>query len=113
MADLYKTETITRSEVDSLDGITVLDFGTNWCGHCRSAEPYVERALADFPQINHIKVEDGQGRPLGRSYRVKLWPTLVFVRLGQELSRVVRPTSADAVRAVSYTHLTLPTKRIV
>ena len=98
MADLYKTETITRSEVDSLDGITVLDFGTNWCGHCRSAEPYVERALADFPQINHIKVEDGQGRPLGRSYRVKLWPTLVFVRLGQELSRVVRPTSADAVR---------------
>ena len=98
MADLYKTETITRSEVDSLDGITVLDFGTNWCGHCRSAEPHVERALADFPQINHIKVEDGQGRPLGRSYRVKLWPTLVFVRLGQELSRVVRPTSADAVR---------------
>ena len=98
MSDLYKTETITRSEVDSLDGITVLDFGTNWCGHCRSAEPHVERALADFPQINHIKVEDGQGRPLGRSYRVKLWPTLVFVRLGQELSRVVRPTSADAVR---------------
>ena len=98
MADLYKTGTITRSEVDSLDGITVLDFGTNWCGHCRSAEPHVERALADFPQINHIKVEDGQGRPLGRSYRVKLWPTLVFVRLGQELSRVVRPTSADAVR---------------
>ncbi|HBS79189.1 MAG: thiol reductase thioredoxin [Pseudomonas sp.] len=98
MADLYKTETITRSEVDSLDGITVLDFGTNWCGHCRSAEPHVERALADFPQINHIKIEDGQGRPLGRSYRVKLWPTLVFVRLGQELSRVVRPTSADAVR---------------
>jgi thioredoxin 1 len=98
MADLYKTETITRSEVDSLDGITVLDFGTNWCGHCRSAEPHVERALADFPQVNHIKIEDGQGRPLGRSYRVKLWPTLVFVRLGQELSRVVRPTSADAVR---------------
>jgi thioredoxin 1 len=98
MADLYKTETITRSEVDSLDGITVLDFGTNWCGHCRSAEPHVERALADFPQVNHMKIEDGQGRPLGRSYRVKLWPTLVFVRLGQELSRVVRPTSADAVR---------------
>ncbi|MBU0813410.1 MAG: thioredoxin family protein, partial [Gammaproteobacteria bacterium] len=49
MADLYKTETITRSEVDSLDGITVLDFGTNWCGHCRSAEPHFERALADFP----------------------------------------------------------------
>lgn len=98
MADLYKPETITRAEVDSLDGLTVLDFGTNWCGHCRSAEAHIERALADYPQINHIKVEDGQGRPLGRSYRVKLWPTLVFVRLGQELSRVVRPTDPEAVK---------------
>lgn len=97
MADVYKTETITRAEVDSLDGVTVLDFGTNWCGHCRSAEPHIERALAEYPQINHIKVEDGPGRPLGRSYRVKLWPTLVFVRLGQELGRVVRPTDAKVV----------------
>ncbi|WP_019342585.1 thioredoxin family protein [Stutzerimonas stutzeri] len=97
MADVYKTETIARAEVDSLDGVTVLDFGTNWCGHCRAAEQHIEQALAEYPQINHIKVEDGPRRPLGRSYRVKLWPTLVFVRLGQELARVVRPTDAKVV----------------
>ena len=99
MAGLYTTETITRPEVDSLDGITVLDFGTNWCGHCRAAQPYVERALASYPQIRHIKIEDGQGRRLGRSYRVKLWPTLIVVRMGEEVARVVRPTDAEAVQA--------------
>ncbi|WP_028240130.1 thioredoxin family protein [Stutzerimonas azotifigens] len=98
MAELYKPETITRAQVDARDDITVLDFGTNWCGHCRAAVPHVERALAEYPQIDHIKIEDGQGRPLGRSYRVKLWPTLVFVRHGQELARVVRPTDSEAVK---------------
>ena len=41
--------------------------------------------------MQHIKVEDGPGQPLGRSYRVKLWPTLIFLRDGQEVARLVRP----------------------
>ena len=47
--------------------------------------------------MRHIKIEDGSGRPLGRSFRVKLWPTLVFLRDGVEVARVVRPTGADAI----------------
>ena len=58
MADVYKTETITRAEVDSLDGVTVLDFGTNWCGHCRSAEPHIERALAEFGEYVDVTRDD-------------------------------------------------------
>jgi thioredoxin 1 len=47
--------------------------------------------------VRHVKVEDGSGRPLGRSYRVKLWPTLVFLRDGQEVARLVRPRDAQAI----------------
>ena len=36
-------------------------------------------------------MEDGRGSPLGRSFRVKLWPTLVLMRDGVEVARVVRP----------------------
>jgi thioredoxin 1 len=43
--------------------------------------------------VRHIKVEDGKGKPLGRSFRVKLWPTLVFLRDGQVLGQVSRPES--------------------
>jgi thioredoxin 1 len=35
--------------------------------------------LQKYPELRHVKVEDGKGRPLGRSFRVKLWPTLVFM----------------------------------
>lgn len=87
----------TRAEVDALAGATLLEFGASWCGWCLRAQPLIAGALADHPSIRHIKVEDGSGRPLGRSFRVKLWPTLVFMKDGQELARLVRPNSQDEI----------------
>jgi thioredoxin 1 len=85
----------TLAEAQARAGDTVLEFGTAWCGHCIAAQPLIESALAHHPDVRHIKVEDGKGRPLGRAFRVKLWPTLVLLRDGDELARVVRPTGAD------------------
>ena len=51
--------------------------------------------LQQHPDVQHIKIEDGKGRPLGRSFRVKLWPTLVFLRDGQVRKQVSRPGEAE------------------
>jgi thioredoxin 1 len=45
-------------------------------------------------------VEDGKGKPLGRSFRVKLWPTLIYLEQGVEKGRVVRPDSAAEIAAI-------------
>lgn len=95
----YAHTDLTRDQVDSWSGAAVVEFGTNWCGFCQAAQSSVRSAFADFPDVRHVKVEDGPGRPLGRSYRVKLWPTLIFLKDGVELDRVVRPESAQAIRA--------------
>ena len=87
----------SREQTDRLPGATVLEFGTPWCGHCQRAQPLIEQALQGCPGVAHIKVEDGPGRPLGRSYGVKLWPTLVFLRDGQEVARLVRPQESQAL----------------
>ncbi len=87
----------TRAEVDSLPGATVLEFGTPWCGHCQRAQPFIAQALHDRVDVAHLKVEDGPGQRLGRSFGVKLWPTLVLLRDGQEVARVVRPQDAGAM----------------
>lgn len=89
----------SREDVDALRGPVVLDFGTDWCGYCRASRSPVDTAFAGFPQVRHLRVEDGPGRPLGRSFRVKLWPTLVFLRDGLEVRRLVRPVDAEPVRA--------------
>ena len=93
----YASQAPTREAIDALPGATVLEFGTDWCGYCRAAESAVSAALAGHPRVKHLKVEDGSGRPLGRSFRVKLWPTLILLANGKEVGRLVRPTDAAAV----------------
>lgn len=86
-----------RTEIDALREPVVVEFGAPWCGHCQAAQPLLAEAFSAYPQVQHLKVEDGPGRPLGRSFRVKLWPTLVFMRGGVEVARQVRPTGAAAI----------------
>jgi thioredoxin 1 len=94
---LSQIEAPVRAEVDALPGLTLMEFGTSWCGHCRAAQPAVVDALSQHSQWRHIKVEDGPGHALGRSFRVKLWPTLVLLRDGQEVARLVRPTQTTDI----------------
>jgi thioredoxin 1 len=96
---LSETEAPSRADIDALRDLTVLEFGTEWCSHCLAAQAAVAQALAQHTAWQHFKVEDGAGRALGRSFRVKLWPTLVLLRDGQEVARLVRPTRAMDVAA--------------
>ena len=93
----YSESEPKRSEVDALPGATVVEFGSPWCGHCRRAQPLIAEALAAHPGVRHLKIADASGRRLGRSFGVKLWPTLVFLKDGREVGRVVRPTSVEAI----------------
>lgn len=94
----YTTDEPSRAEVDAMAGPVVLEFGTNWCGWCRGAQPVISSALQAHGEVRHIKVEDGPGRPLGRSFGIRLWPTLVFLKDGQEVARVTRPSGTDGLR---------------
>ena len=97
MNNTYAAVEPTRAEIDLLDGPTLVEFGAPWCGHCLAAQPLIAAAMADHPDVRHIKVEDGSGQPLGRSFKVKLWPTLIFLKQGKEAARLVRPADANAI----------------
>ena len=97
MNTTYASPEPTRAEVEALKGPALLEFGVPWCPHCQAAQPKIAAALANAPDIPHLKVEDGKGRPLGRSFQVKLWPTLIFLRDGREVARVVRPPTSQEI----------------
>lgn len=96
----YLAQEPARLDIDALPGDTLLEFGAPWCGYCMEAQPLVAEAMAARTDLRHIKVEDGKGQPLGRSFRIKLWPTLVVLRDGEELARVVRPSSSEEIERV-------------
>lgn len=94
---LYAGHEPLRADIDARSGDTLLEFGAPWCGHCIGAQPAIEAALSARGELQHIKIEDGRGKPLGRSFRVKQWPTLVLLRDGVEVARVARPTTTEEV----------------
>lgn len=98
MNEVYAAVEPARAEIDMLEGPTVLEFGSPSCGYCRAAQPLLASAFADHPRVRHIKIADSSGRPLGRSFKVKLWPTLVFLSNGREIARLVRTGDASAIR---------------
>lgn len=93
----YSSKAPSRAELDALPGVTLVEFGTDWCGYCQGAQASIAKALEPHAGLRHLKIEDGPGRPLGRSFKVKLWPTLVFMRDGAEVARVVRPTGTAQI----------------
>jgi thioredoxin 1 len=95
----YAKTAPSRAEVDAFAGAAIVEFGTDWCGYCQGAQPLIGEAFAAHPGTRHLKIEDGPGRPLGRSFKVKLWPTLIFLKDGVEVARVVRPDAVAQLEA--------------
>jgi thioredoxin 1 len=87
-----------RAELEQLAGPVLVEFGSPWCGYCRRAQPLIAEVLAEHPGVRHFKIADASRKRLGRSFGVKLWPTLVFMRDGKEVARLVRPRDAGAIR---------------
>jgi thioredoxin 1 len=85
----------TREEIEAIRGSVLLEFGANWCGFCQAIQADLAAIMKGFPDVQHIKIEDGKGKPLGRSFRVKLWPTFVFMRDGKILHQITRPTASE------------------
>lgn len=90
----YNVDAPSSEQLAQESGWILLNFGTDWCGHCQAAQQVVSDFLSAHPTLNHIPVEDGKGRRLGREFQVKLWPSLVLLHQGKEVARVIRPTQS-------------------
>ncbi len=96
---VYPDQEPSRSELDRSSGPVLVEFGASWCPYCQAIQRVLERALAAHPQVRHLKIADGKGRRLGRSFGVKLWPNLVFLMDGRVVEQLARPGDAEITSA--------------
>lgn len=96
----WTIETVTREDVDAMKGKVLLEFGADWCPHCQNVQTALEAQMGSNA-IPHLKVTDGRGQKLGRSFRVKLWPNFVLLQDGQVQHQLARPSLEELEETLS------------
>ena len=92
-------QTITREnfleKVQQADRPVLLDFWAGWCGPCRMISPIVDQVAAERPQVVVGKVNVDEQPELAQAFGVMSIPTLVVLKQGKPVSRIVgaRPKS--------------------
>lgn len=71
-------------------GLSVVDFSAPWCGPCRMLEPILgELATEHAGSVEFWKVDVDRSPTLAIRYGVQAAPTLLFLRSGRVVDRVV------------------------
>ncbi|RMG07779.1 MAG: thioredoxin [Planctomycetota bacterium] len=86
-----------QSAVAESERPVVMDFFATWCGPCRMLDPVVKELAEQYTgKVDFVKVDIDQARQVAENFAVTSVPTLVLVRGGQEVDRLVgaRPKPA-------------------
>ena len=68
--------------------LVLVDFFATWCGPCKRIVPDLERLESQYSDVIFIKVDVDDLEDISNEYKVQALPTFLFIRDGNELSRV-------------------------
>lgn len=71
------------------EGFTVVDFYSTTCVPCKMLSRILEDLTLDYPFLNIVKVNITDEPKLGRDHEIDAVPTVLFMKDGQELEKVV------------------------
>lgn len=76
-------------EFKNSDKTVLLDFYADWCGPCRMVSPLVDEIAEENPQYLIGKINVDSEPELAESFGVSSIPTLVVMKSGKIVNRVV------------------------
>ena len=76
-------------EIKNSDKTVLLDFYADWCGPCRMVSPLVDEIAEENPQYLIGKINVDSETELAESFGVSSIPTLVVMKSGKIVNRIV------------------------
>ena len=94
-----------QDEVESNDGLTIVDFWAEWCGPCRMVAPVVEELANEYGEkgLKVTKLDVDQNPQTSARVGIRSIPTILFFKGGEVVDRVVgampKPVFEEKVQA--------------
>ena len=76
----------------------VVDFWASWCGPCMMLAPVMEELDGELPQIKFCKFNVDDERDLAMEFQIDSIPTLLCVKAGHVVKRLVGYREKDALK---------------
>ncbi len=78
----------------------VIDFWAEWCGPCRMVGPIIDELAAEYEgKVVIGKCDVDSYDDIVAQYKVRNIPTIVFIKGGEVVDKVVGATSKDTLKA--------------
>lgn len=81
---------------DLVGNMVVIYFYADWCDICRALEPHLEKVAERNPAVLIAKFNMDESPRTSAEFGIKCLPTLVFLRDGLEVERIVGAVTARA-----------------
>lgn len=91
---------IDTSNYNFNSGLFLVKFHATWCSPCKKMEPLLHKLEEEFTGIKFISVDIDQLPSFSKRFLVKSLPTILFLKDGVEINRVVGVSLIEPIRKI-------------
>jgi thioredoxin 1 len=101
------TEELTKSSFENFkkNKLALVDFFAEWCMPCLMLAPVIEELSEKMKKIKFGKVNIDESQDLAEEFSVMSVPTLIILKDGKEVDRIIGTLPADVLEEKIKKHL--------